>query len=78
MMGYSLENTVGNTWDCVVIGGGIAGLTAANFIAQSGKSVLLLEKSNKYGGRAITEEKKGALLNLGRMLCIQKGIVWKY
>ncbi|MBO1515253.1 phytoene desaturase family protein [Metabacillus bambusae] len=72
-MGYSLENTVGKTWDCVVIGGGIAGLTAANFIAQSGKSVLLLEKSNKYGGRAITEEKKGALLNLGPHALYSKG-----
>ena len=35
----------------VVIGGaGIAGLTAAKILSQSGKEVLLLEKSDGVGG----------------------------
>jgi len=45
------------TWDCVIIGGGIAGLTASIYLAQAGKSVLVLEKSNKLGGRGKTTKK---------------------
>lgn len=52
-------------WDCIIIGGGIAGLTAATFLAKTGKSVLLLEKSRIMGGRGITTEKEGNHLNLG-------------
>ncbi|QOR68149.1 FAD-dependent oxidoreductase [Cytobacillus suaedae] len=52
-------------WDCVIIGGGISGLVAANFLRRSGKTVLIIEKSKKVGGRAITKEVKGGFLNLG-------------
>ena len=37
---------------CIVIGGGIAGLTSAAYLAQHGIKVLLLESSPKLGGRA--------------------------
>lgn len=53
------------TWDVVVIGGGLAGLTASVYLARGGKSVLLFEKSPSLGGRAITTRKDGALFNLG-------------
>ncbi len=49
----------------IVIGGGIAGLTAATFLAHAGKSVTLCEKAKTVGGRATTEEKKGFHFNLG-------------
>src|SRR6185369_12953193 len=51
--------------DAVVIGGGIAGLTAATFIARSGKSVRLFEQSRALGGRAQTKEQGGFYLNIG-------------
>jgi phytoene dehydrogenase-like protein len=51
--------------DVVVIGGGIAGLTAATFIARSGKSVRLFEQSRALGGRAQTKEQGGFYLNIG-------------
>jgi protoporphyrinogen oxidase len=51
--------------DVAVIGGGIAGLVAANDLARAGKSVVVFEKSSQLGGRAITIRKKGALFNLG-------------
>ena len=38
--------------DVAIIGGGISGLTAANYLAKAGLSVLLIEKSNRLGGRA--------------------------
>ncbi|MYE09441.1 MAG: FAD-dependent oxidoreductase, partial [Acidimicrobiaceae bacterium] len=37
--------------DVVVVGGGIAGLTAARDLAQSGRSVLVLEARDRLGGR---------------------------
>jgi phytoene dehydrogenase-like protein len=49
----------------VIIGGGVAGLVAACRLARAGKRVTVLEKAERFGGRAITVTKNGALLNLG-------------
>jgi protoporphyrinogen oxidase len=49
----------------IVIGGGLAGLTAANALADSGRKVTLLEQSERLGGRAITQDQSGYLTNLG-------------
>lgn len=51
--------------DVVVVGGGIAGLTAAIYAAKAGKQTVVIEKQNRLGGRAITNKKKGAYFNLG-------------
>ena len=51
--------------DAIIVGGGIAGLTAAAFLAQAGKRVTLLEQSNSLGGRARTTDHDGFRLNLG-------------
>ena len=48
-----------------IIGSGIAGLVAACDLARSGKKVVVLEKAERFGGRAMTIEKNGALFNLG-------------
>ncbi|GKT50799.1 amine oxidase [flavin-containing] [Colletotrichum spaethianum] len=42
------------TYDCVIIGAGYSGLTAARTLKDSGKNVLVLEARNRVGGRAKT------------------------
>lgn len=49
----------------IVVGGGLAGLVAANFAANAGAKVTLFEKSHLTGGRATTTEKHGIKFNLG-------------
>lgn len=39
-------------YDVIVIGSGLAGLTAANYLAKCGRSVLLLEQHYNFGGMA--------------------------
>ena len=52
--------------DVIVIGGGLAGLTATTFLARAGKSVTLFElSSNEIGGRARTSVFDGFHFNQG-------------
>ncbi|WP_418040677.1 phytoene desaturase family protein [Paenibacillus xylanilyticus] len=52
-------------WDTVIIGAGIAGLTASIYLARAGQKVLLLEKGAHPGGRAASTELADAQVNLG-------------
>ena len=47
----------------VVIGGGLAGLVAANVVADASAGVTVLDRRSSVGGRARTEERDGYLLN---------------
>jgi phytoene dehydrogenase-like protein len=49
----------------IVIGGGIAGLTAAALLGRAGIPAVLLDKSSAPGGRAATRNRQGFLFNLG-------------
>jgi phytoene dehydrogenase-like protein len=51
--------------DVAVVGGGLAGLTAAAFLSRAGRSVRLLERAPTPGGRASTREQGGFLFNQG-------------
>lgn len=46
-------------YDVVVIGSGLAGLTAANTLAKTGRSVLLLEQHYQLGGMATWFKRRG-------------------
>jgi monoamine oxidase len=48
-----------------VIGGGVAGLSAAHSLSSNGVSVTLLEARNRFGGRILTLHEKGLPLDLG-------------
>ena len=51
--------------DAIVVGGGIAGLTAAAFLAKAGRSVLLCEKEPAVGGLINTFERDGFFFDGG-------------
>jgi phytoene dehydrogenase-like protein len=61
----------------IVVGGGLAGLTAANALAGEGRKVVLLEESAQLGGRARTKQDQGYLLNLGPHALHQGGVTAK-
>lgn len=42
----------GKIYDCIVVGGGISGISFAYYLTQRGKNVLVLEKESKIGGQA--------------------------
>ena len=51
--------------DAVVVGGGMAGLIAACYLARGGLSVTLFEKASSLGGRAATQRVDGFAINRG-------------
>src|SRR5690349_20540906 len=51
--------------DVVVVGGGLAGLTAATYLARAGVAVTLFEKAAGLGGRAATQHYDDFRFNRG-------------
>jgi monoamine oxidase len=56
---------MGIEWDVVIIGGGAAGIGAASRLADAGLATLVLEASQRIGGRAFTANVAGHALDLG-------------
>lgn len=59
------EESLGRNADVIIVGGGLAGLTAAQQLLRSGKSVLLLEADETVGGKVKTDVVEGFLLDHG-------------
>jgi phytoene dehydrogenase-like protein len=74
----SYEKTFGGyimtqKWDVVIVGGGLAGFVAANYLAKTDLSVLILERGIKVGGRARTDRIRQQYFNLGPHALYKKG-----
>ncbi|MET3696800.1 phytoene dehydrogenase-like protein [Bacillus oleivorans] len=65
------------SYDSIIIGGGLAGLVSANYLAQQGKKVAVIEKGKKLGGRAATTFVQQSYLNLGPHALYIKGATYQ-
>ena len=62
-------------YDVIIVGGGIAGLTSAAFLAKSGYSILLLEKTGKVGGCINSFERDGFIFDGGIRAIENSGVL---
>ncbi len=54
-------------YDVIIVGAGVSGLYAAYQLRDAGKRVLVLERQPRVGGRVVTEEHLGHILEYGPM-----------
>jgi phytoene dehydrogenase-like protein len=57
--------TVAADYEAIVVGGGVAGLTATAYLARGGQAPLLLEKEGTLGGLVRTFERRGFYYDTG-------------
>ncbi len=63
-MVYSSTEKVSASYDAIVIGSGLGGLTCANRLAKSGHKILLLEHHHQLGGLATWFKRKGYIFDI--------------
>jgi phytoene dehydrogenase-like protein len=63
-------------YDAVIVGGGIAGLTAAAYLVKAGKSVVLFERQPKTGGLVQTFQRDQVFFDTGLRSIENSGIVF--
>jgi phytoene dehydrogenase-like protein len=63
-------------YDSVVVGGGIAGLTAAAYLAKAGQSVVLFEKQSRTGGLVQNFRRNNVSFDTGLRSIENSGIVF--
>lgn len=64
-----------NHYHTIIVGGGIAGLTAAAYLAREKKNVLLIEKNDKCGGLVSSFKHKGFQFEAGVRALEDAGII---
>ncbi|MHC1591578.1 MAG: NAD(P)-binding protein, partial [Candidatus Helarchaeales archaeon] len=54
-----------NKFDAIIVGGGVGGTAIGALLAHRGKSVAIFEKNKIIGGRCLSYEHQGFLVDLG-------------
>ncbi|NHB67759.1 phytoene desaturase family protein [Perlabentimonas gracilis] len=65
-----------NSYDTIVVGGGIAGLTATTYLAREGQNVLLIEKNRELGGLVNSFTRNGFHFDAGVRALEDAGIIF--
>lgn len=63
------------TYDTIIVGGGIAGLTATAYLARAGQAVLLIEKNKEVGGLVNSFSRNGFHFDAGVRALEDAGII---
>ncbi len=62
-------------YDAVVVGGGVAGLTATIYLARAGRKVVMIEKNGECGGLVNTFSHNGYKFDTGVRALLDAGII---
>lgn len=62
-------------YDTIIVGGGIAGLTSAVYLARAGQKILLIEKNKEFGGLVSTFKRDGFHFEAGVRALESAGII---
>jgi phytoene dehydrogenase-like protein len=65
-----------NTYNTIVVGGGIAGLTSAAYLSRAGQKVLLIEKNRECGGLVNSFTRDGFHFDAGVRALEDAGIIF--
>ncbi|HUX95793.1 MAG TPA: NAD(P)/FAD-dependent oxidoreductase [Bacteroidales bacterium] len=64
-----------NKYNTIIVGGGIAGLTSANYLSREGQKVLLIEKNSEFGGLVNSFTRDGFHFDAGVRALENAGII---
>ena len=65
MSGSTANSEEGDQPEAIVVGAGIAGLSAAYVLAAAGRDVVVLERNRRLGGRTYLKQKNGVSFSVG-------------
>ncbi len=66
---------IDSSYDTIIVGGGMAGLTATAYLARAGQNVLLIEKNKELGGLVSSFQRDGFHFDAGVRALESAGII---